>query len=72
VRRYEADRIDLETEATSPTILVATNSFSPFWKAWVDGHPVRLMPVDNTFQGVFIEEGGHSVTLRYDPPYALP
>jgi len=72
VLRYHADEIELETAATSNTILIATNTFSPFWKASVDGQRVPLMPVDHTFQGVFLEAGSHFVTLTYEPPYALP
>ena len=71
VKGYAPDRISLSIRATGNSILVATNSYSPFWRAWVDDAEVHVFPVDHTFQGVAVEAGLHSVVLRYMPPYAI-
>lgn len=67
--RYEADRIELSTDASASKILVVTNSYSRFWKANVDGRPVAIFPVDHAFQGVLLTAGRHQVALQYAPPY---
>jgi hypothetical protein len=37
LRSYSADRIILGVSADSPSILIATNNYSPYWKARVGG-----------------------------------
>ena len=71
VGSYHADRIVLEVDARSDAILVATNNFSPFWRACVDGRETRMFPADHTFQGVPVPRGRHEVVLSYEPPYAM-
>ncbi|MGH9382994.1 MAG: DUF6044 family protein [Vicinamibacterales bacterium] len=66
-----ADRITLVVSTPSPAILVAANSYSPYWQASVDGASLPLFPVDHTFQGVRLDAGHHAVELRYCPPYAF-
>ncbi len=67
----EGARIVLEVDARADSILVATNNYSPFWKAAVDGRDSRIFPVDHTFQGVTVPQGRHEVVLTYEPPYAM-
>jgi hypothetical protein len=68
--RYSADRIELEVEAASPSVLMVADSYSPYWHAWLDGAETRLFPADHAFQGVLVETGRHAVVLRYRPEYA--
>jgi hypothetical protein len=70
VSQYSADRIALDVEVDGSAMLVASNNYSPFWKARVNGRDVALRPVDHTFQGVHVSGGRHAVVLYYDPPYA--
>lgn len=71
ILRLAAGQVELEVNTDSPGILVAANSYSPYWKASVDGQSVPLFPVDEAFQGVYIKRGRHQVLLTYEPPYAL-
>jgi hypothetical protein len=71
VRDYQADRLVLDVDARSESILVVTNNYSPFWKAAVDGRDSRIFPVDHTFQGLPVPRGRHEVVLTYEPPYAM-
>jgi hypothetical protein len=71
IRTYSADRIILDVSADSPSILIATNSFSPFWRAQVDSTEAKILPVNHAFQGVYVEGGQHEVMLEYAPPYAI-
>ena len=52
-------------------MLVNAISYNPFWKAWIDGRPAKVFPVDHTFQGIVLPAGRHRVVFEYDPPYAL-
>jgi hypothetical protein len=71
VEGYAPDRISLSIRAAGNSILVATNNYTPFWRAWVDNKEVHMFPVDYTFQGIGVEAGLHRVVLRYMPPYAI-
>ena len=68
---YSPDRIVLDVKCLSPSILIITNSYSPYWVARVDGDIARIFPVDHTFQGIYIDSGQHEVMLEYAPPYAI-
>jgi hypothetical protein len=71
VRDYSADKIQLEVVTPAAGILVITNSFSPFWRATIDGTPAAVFPVDYAFQGIVVPAGAHGVELRYRPPYSF-
>lgn len=67
--RYTADRIELEVEAASPSILVVTDSYSPYWHARLDGAETPLFAADHAFQGILVDAGRHAVVLQYRPAY---
>jgi len=67
---YRPDRIHLRAVCGSDCILIATNNFSPFWKATVNNQPARIFPVDHCFQGIPLNSGESVIELNYDPPYA--
>ena len=71
VSRHSSSKVELEVTNASPTILVAANLYSPFWKASVDGKPAKIFPADQAFQGIRLEAGPHRVELSYEPPYAF-
>jgi hypothetical protein len=66
---YSGDRIELEVEGMQPMILVATNTFSRYWHAAIDGNRAPLFPADHTFWGVKVGAGRHRVTFEYCPDY---
>jgi len=68
--RYERDEIIIQIETDRPRVFVATNNFSPFWKADLDRLPLTIFPVYNTFQGILVPKGRHTLRLRYLPPYS--
>ena len=51
----------------SAGVLALTDSFSPDWRATVDGEPVTIMQVNGIFRGVVIPAGDHIVEFRYRP-----
>jgi len=64
---YAPSAIRLETVASAPAFLVATESYYPGWEASIDGIPARLYPTDAAFRGVSIPAGTHTVDFRFVP-----
>ena len=71
VETYSPDVIRLDVTAAAAAVLVVTNTYSPHWRANVDGVPTSLVPAYGTFWGVPLTPGRHKVQFQYDPPYAL-
>ena len=71
VRSDTADRIELTASASGPSVLVATNTYSPHWRATVNRARKDVFVVNGTFQGVQIDAGSNQVVLEYSPPYAV-
>ena len=66
---YSPDEMVLNVNSASNFILIATNNYSPYWKAFIDGVETGIFPADHAFQGLFVEKGRHEIVLRYTPPY---
>jgi hypothetical protein len=68
---YSPDLIELSVRTDGPAVLIASNTYSRFWKCRVNGRPVEILPAYGTFWGVRVDAGESAVTFRYAPPYAL-
>jgi hypothetical protein len=69
VVRYRARQIELNVESNGNGFLVIANTWSPFWRAMVDGRERTLVRTNHTQLGMSIEPGSHDVTLAYQLPY---
>jgi len=69
IQEYSFDQIRLTTNSESAAILFTASTWSPYWKAWVDGVETQVFPADHAFQGVYCPPGSHEVILRYIPPF---
>ncbi len=67
VTRYEPNRIDVETKADTPSILVLSENHYPGWRAYVDGHFVDTLRVDYNLRGVALPAGDHKIEYVYRP-----
>jgi hypothetical protein len=67
VERYSNNSIDLRVKAGAPGILVASESYYPGWKAYVDGVERKVMKADFVFRAVAVEAGEHTVRFVYEP-----
>jgi hypothetical protein len=65
VLRESANRLELAVETESDAQLTVRDSWSPDWRARVDGRPVRLRPARHLL--VDLPAGRHAVTLEYLP-----
>jgi hypothetical protein len=67
-------RPDLEivdASASSPALLVRSETFDPNWTARVDGRDARVFPADFAFQAVALPAGRHRVVFLYRNPLVL-
>jgi hypothetical protein len=69
IKEYSPDRICLKVNLSGSGILIATNSYSPYWCCQADGAMQNIFPVDGAFCGVYLRGGEMNVTLEYHPPY---
>ena len=74
VLRYDetssAARIDVE--ATGRSFLVMSVTPHRYWRAFVDGQPAALQPVNIGYQGAEIPAGRHVVTMQHRNPLIPP
>ena len=55
----------IRLEPTNGGVLTIRSAFDPGWRAEVDGHDARTLPVDGFLQGVVIPSGSREVVLTY-------
>jgi hypothetical protein len=70
VAEYGPNRIVVETEAGSPSVLVVSELFYPGWEATVDGARARIDLADYLLRAVAVPAGRHRVEMRYRAPAA--
>jgi uncharacterized membrane protein YfhO len=63
------DVLRISVEAPGRALIVVTNTYVPFWTAFVNGARTRVIPVYHAFQGVPVAAGHSTVELRYNPRY---
>lgn len=66
--RFSADTIEVEAEAAQAFMLVVSQTYYHCWRAYLDGHPTRLLPANYAFQAVESPAGNHRVKLVYEDP----
>jgi uncharacterized protein DUF6044 len=71
VVRYTPDEIVLDLKHSGTGFLVIANTWSPYWKAEIDGRPAPLVRTNYAQFGMTIGDGDRRVRLFYDPPYAM-
>ena len=64
---YRPDRLAIETDSPAYRYLFLSEVFYPGWKAFIDGHPTRILRGNYLFRVLEIPEGRHQVLLEFDP-----
>lgn len=65
------DREVVDATASSPALLVRSETFDPNWTARVDGRETRVVPADFAFQAVALPVGRHRIVFEYRNPLVL-
>jgi hypothetical protein len=63
---YAPEAVRLRVEAEAPAMLVLSDVYTPAWRAYVDGQPVKVYATDGAFRGVSVPPGTHTVEFRYE------
>ncbi|MEO0019527.1 MAG: YfhO family protein [candidate division WOR-3 bacterium] len=62
---YDANRIRVKANVSTPGILVLSENFHPDWQVTVDGKPAKLLQAFHTLRAVALEPGEHTVEFAY-------
>lgn len=74
ITSYHHAQITAEVSLPAPSVVVLTDNWHPNWKATVDGKPVYIGLVDESFRGIAVPAGHHRIEMKYMPatlPLAL-
>lgn len=64
--KYSLHEIVVETQSTSPQILVLSDNYYPIgWHAYVDDQPAKTLLANYAFRGVEVPAGKHRIAWRY-------
>ena len=66
VTHYGDNEITASVKTASNAMLFFSEVWYPSWKAFVDGHPVKLYRAFTSLRAVEVPAGSHTVTLRYE------
>ena len=67
VTSYEPSRIELALQTPRAALLVLSETYYPGWKAWIDGRPTAIHPVDIALRGVVVPAGVHRLRMEFRP-----
>ncbi len=65
--RYGRTRIDIETQAAEPALLLLKDKYDPDWRATVNGEPADLLRCNYLMRGVMVPPGKSVVRFTYRP-----
>ena len=64
-RNFSAQRLDFDTDADRPALLVLSQTYYHPWHAYVDDKPAQILRANYAFQAVEVPAGHHTVRLVY-------
>jgi hypothetical protein len=64
--RFSTHRVDIQVEASAPSLVVISQAYYDPWHAYVDGQRRRIFRANYAFQAVQVPAGHHSVRLIYE------
>ena len=65
ITSYQPKRVELHTQAESPTVLLLNDRYAPQWQVQVDGKPATLLRCNYLMRGVQLPAGEHDVTFAF-------
>ncbi|MBF0357512.1 MAG: YfhO family protein, partial [Magnetococcales bacterium] len=65
------DRAVIHSWSDAAAILVLTDNYNKYWRAWVDGVETDIFPVYHLFRGLELTKGRHEIVMEYWPPYRI-
>ncbi|HYE30105.1 MAG TPA: YfhO family protein, partial [Methylomirabilota bacterium] len=65
---YRPRHVEIEAEASKPSVLLLNDRYHPHWKVFVDGQEQPLLRCNYIMRGVHIPAGKHKVLFHFAPP----
>jgi hypothetical protein len=66
--RENSQLVRIQLTAPSACIAVIGESYYPFWRAEIDGHPTEVLRASCGLMGLELPAGSHTIVLRYQTP----
>jgi hypothetical protein len=66
-RKYSNEVIELEARVAGNALLVLSEKYYKGWKAYVDGKPTDIYPVNHVLRGIYLTPGTHRIEFVFDP-----
>jgi hypothetical protein len=63
---YSSDQVIVRTRSSASSVLILTDAYYPGWQATLDGRPAPIYQANGLFRAVFVPEGEHEVTFRFN------
>ena len=64
--KFTPQRVDIEVEASEPSLVVVAQTWYHNWRAYVDGRPAPLLRANHAFQAIQVPAGRHYIRLAYE------
>jgi hypothetical protein len=64
--KFTTQRVDIEVEASEPSLVVVAQTYYHNWRAYVDGRPAPLLRANHAFQAIQVPAGRHYIRLAYE------
>jgi uncharacterized membrane protein YfhO len=71
IKNLSANRFEIATQTSSPSLLVLTQSYHHHWKVWIDDKQALIYKTNISFMGTPLTPGKHSVVFRFYPVNTL-
>ena len=62
------EAIDVQVDASAPSIVVVRTTYDEGWVATIDGEPADVLVTNGFLLGVAVDAGAHDVQLAYRDP----
>ena len=69
ISALRSSEVALALDAPQGGFLAIGVTWSPYWRAEIDGRQVKVARINHAQMGVEVEAGSQSILLRYSPPY---
>jgi hypothetical protein len=71
IKKLSANSFEIETQTSSASLLVLTQSWHHHWKVRIDNKETMIYKTNISFMGTPLPEGKHTVVFRFIPPNTL-
>ena len=65
--RHEPNYVRIDAQMQCRGMVILTDTWFPGWGATVDGNPARIEKAYGIVRGVLVEQGNHTIEMRYRP-----